>query len=97
MDARLGAMAEDATSVFLVTLEGVEAGDALTVLAFVSAETGEAAEAAAVAELLGFGWSDVRALRHGEVIDAAALPDDFREAMDQALKFGSGLIIYETP
>jgi len=95
MDARLGAV--DTPNVFLVTLEGVEGGDALTVLAFVRAETGEAAEAAAAEELVGFGWSNVQALRHGEVVDAAALPPDFREAMDQALKFGSGLIIYEAP
>jgi len=90
-------MADDEPSVFLVTLEGVEDGDALSVLAFVRAGTGEAAETAAVAELLGFGWSEVRALRHGEVVDAAALPADFRAAMDQALTFGSGLIIYEAP
>jgi hypothetical protein len=95
MDARLGAV--DTPRVFLVTLEGVEGVDALTVLAFMRAETGEAAEAAAAAELVRFGWSDVRALRHGEVVDAAALPADFRAAMDQALKFGSGLIIYEAP
>jgi hypothetical protein len=89
-------MAEEPT-VFLVTLEGLEAGAALSALAFVRAGSGEAAEAAAAAELIAFGWTAVRALRHGEVVDAAALPADFRDPMDQALRFGTGLIIYEAP
>ena len=84
--------------VFLVTLEGLEAGASegpLTVLAFVKAETAEAAEAAAAAELSAFEWTGVRALRSGEVVDAQALPDDFRAAFDTALRHGCGLIVYD--
>ena len=86
-----------AAGVFVVTLEGVEAAGAspLTVLAFVRAATARAAEAGAVAELAGLGWSDVGALRSGEVTDAVALPEDFRGAMATARRFGCGLIIYD--
>jgi len=86
-----------AARVFVVTLEGVEAQGAppLTVLAFVRAATAEAAEAGAAAELAGLGWSAVQVLRSGEVTDAAALPEDFRGAMQTALRFGCGLIIYD--
>lgn len=88
-------MDSEPVGVFVVTLEGIEANAALTVLAFVKAETAEAAEAAAADELQNLGWTDVRALRCGEVVDAAALPDDFRGAMATALRFGCGLIIYD--
>ena len=97
MDSAVAAMDAEPVGVWLVTLEGVEAvgGPVLTVLAFVRAETGAAAEAGAVAELAGLGWSQVAALRSGEVVDAAAVPEDFRQAMDEALRFGCGLIVYD--
>lgn len=83
-------------AVFVVTLEGMEAGEGpLTVLAFMRAETAAEAEAGAIVEVEGLGWSQVVVLRCGEVTDAAALPEDFRNAMATALKFGSGLIIYD--
>ncbi|ODT89195.1 hypothetical protein [Phenylobacterium sp. SCN 70-31] len=85
--------------VFLVTLEAVEApGDVpLTVLAFARAGDEAAAQAAAVAELEGFGWRDIRPLRVGELIDRDALPDDFRDAVANADRFGCGLIVYDEP
>lgn len=84
-------------TVSVVTLEGVEAPGtpALTVLAFVRAATPAAAEAGALAELAALGWSNVRALRTGEVTDPGALPEDFRGAMETALRFGCGLIVYD--
>ena len=86
-------------AVFVVTLEGVEAAGApaLTVLAFVSAAADAQAEAAAVRELEGLGWRDVSALRSGEITDEAALPDDFRAALETARRYGCGLIIYDEP
>ena len=56
-----------------------------------------AAGKVAVAELQGFGWSDIRIERAGEVTNADALPDDFRDAMANALTWGCGLIIYDEP
>ena len=90
-------MDAEPVGVWLVTLQGVETeGEpALTVLAFVKADTEAAAEAGAAAGLAGLGWSQVTALRSGEVVDAAALPQDFRGAMDEALRFGCGLIVYD--
>jgi len=88
-----------ADSVFLVTLEAVETpgGPTLTVLAFAKAETPDAAGAVATDELAGFGWRDIRALRTGELVDFSALPDDFRDAVATAQRFGCGLIIYDEP
>ena len=89
----------DPAAVFVVTLEAVEAGvgPPLTVLAFARADTGAAAEAAAAADLAEQGFAHIRALRTAEVIDAPALPDDFRNAYETALKWGCALIIYEEP
>jgi len=92
-------MTADRPSVFLVTLEAVEvAGSAgLTVLAFACAETEGAARAVAIDDLQGLGWTGIRIVRTGELVDFAALPDDFRGAVDTALRFGCGLIIYDEP
>jgi hypothetical protein len=85
--------------VFVVTLQGVEVdgGPPLTVLAFVSADERDEAEPEAVRELERLGWGAVRALRSGEVVDEAALPEDFRGAMDNARRYGCALIIYDEP
>ncbi len=86
-------------TVFVVTLEAVEADglSPLTVLAFARADDEAAAGAVATAELTGFGWRDIRILRAGEVTNPDALPDDFRDAMANALTWGCGLIIYDEP
>jgi hypothetical protein len=87
-------------AIFVVTLEAVEGaggGPRLTVLAFVPGTSGAEAEAAAAAELGSFGWSDIRTLRHGEVTDEAALPEDFRGAFANARRHGCGLIVYDRP
>ncbi len=86
-------------TVFVVTLEAVEADGqpALTVLAFARADEEAAAGRVAVAELERLDWRDIRILRAGEVTNPDALPDDFRDAMAQALTWGCGLIIYDEP
>ena len=84
-------------AIFVVTLEGVEDGTRLTALAFVRAPDGTAAEAAGARELADLGWTGVVALRHGEVIDAQAMPADFQGAMETVSRYGSALIIYEAP
>ena len=86
-------------AVFLVTLQAVETagGPALTVLAFAQAPTEDAAIGVATDELAGFGWTGIEALRTGEIIDFAALPEDFRAAVETARRFGCGLIIYDEP
>ena len=92
-------MSAAADSVFLVTLEAVETagGPLLTVLAFAKAETSDAAGVMAADELASFGWTDIRALRTGELVDFTALPEDFRDAVATAQRFGCGLIIYDEP
>jgi len=92
-------VAAESVPVFVVTLEGVEppATAALTVLAFVTAPTAEAAEATGAAEVAALGWIDVAVVRSGEVTDASALPADFAGAMETARRFGCGLIIYDEP
>ena len=92
-------MSESPADVFVVTLEAVEPGAAgpLTVLAFVRAADETAAERDAAVELARCGFVSSQALRTAHVIDAAALPEDFRSAMATALRYGCGLIIYDEP
>ena len=86
-------------SVFLVTLKAVETPGAapLTVLAFARADDEDAAKAVATADLDGLGWTDVAVERTGALVDWEALPADFRGAVDTAVRFGCGLIIYDEP
>ena len=85
--------------VFLITLQAVEppATAPLTVLAFALAATVDEATATAKAELASFGWIEIQALRTGELMDEAALPADFRDAVANARRYGCGLIIYDEP
>lgn len=86
-------------TVFLVTLQAVEAPGAapLTVLAFARADDEPAARSVATSDLEGLGWTDIAVERVGELVDWAALPEDFRGAVDTAVRFGCGLIIYDEP
>jgi hypothetical protein len=92
-------MTADRPSVFLVTLAAVEVvgSAALTVLAFARADTEDAAKAVAVEDLHRLGWTDIQVVRTGELVDFTALPEDFRGAVDTAVRFGCGLIIYDQP
>jgi hypothetical protein len=92
-------MAAERPTVFLVTLQGVElAGSApLTVLAFARADDEDAAAAVAVADLEGLGWTGIAVERIGALVDWDALPDDFRSAVDTAIRYGCGLIVYDDP
>jgi hypothetical protein len=80
-----------------VTLRAVEqeGSPPLTVLAFARAADEDAAGAVAIADLEGLGWRDVAVQRIGALVDHDALPDDFRAAVDTAMRFGCGLIIYD--
>ncbi len=86
-------------AIFLVTLQAVETtgGPPLAVLAFARADGETAAMKVAVDELAAFGWTDIEAVRTGEITDFDALPHDFRPAVDTARRFGCGLIIYDPP
>lgn len=88
-------MGQEPADVFVVTLEAREDGRLASVLAFAQAATEGAAETAATAELAHFGWRDIQVLRTAQVIDEAALPEDFRDAMANARTYGCGLIIYD--
>jgi hypothetical protein len=92
-------MTADRPRVFLVTLQAVEApgAPALTVLAFARADDEAAGQAVATTDLEGLGWTDIQVQRVGELVDWDALPDDFRSAVDTAVRFGCGLIIYDEP
>jgi hypothetical protein len=83
--------------VFVVTLSGRErpGGRRLTVLAFTVAGDEAAALARAAGQLAAEDWREVEALRAGEVVDEAAVPDDFAAAMANARRFGCALIIYD--
>ncbi len=83
--------------IFVVTLDAQEAGKGLTILAFVRAQEESEASEIAVREALRDGFSQPTVLRAAEVIDAGAMPGDFREAMAGALRYGSWLIAYDTP
>ena len=82
-----------------MTLQAVEdAGSSpLTVLAFARAEDEAAASAVAVADLEGLGWREIAVQSIGALVDHGALPDDFRGAVETAMRFGCGLIIYDEP
>lgn len=86
-------------SVFLVTLQAVETPGAapLTVLAFARADDERSAQGVAVTDLRGLGWTDITVIRIGALVDWDALPGDFQGAVDTAVKFGCGLIIYDEP
>ncbi|HKP78602.1 MAG TPA: hypothetical protein VJU34_05705 [Phenylobacterium sp.] len=92
-------MDEVAAGVFVVTLEAVENGAAAprTILAFVVASSARDAEATARREAARDGFTGPNVLRTAEVVDAAAVPDDFRPAMASARRYGSWLIVYEDP
>lgn len=83
--------------VFVVTLDAEEAGKGLTILAFVRAAAEAQAEATAIREVLRDGFTQPVAQRTAEVIDAGALPEDFKDALAGALRYGSWLIVYDEP
>lgn len=92
-------MDQASAGVFVVTLEALDGGrpPALTILAFVKAATQADAEAVASVEVGRDGFTDPRVLRTAEVIDAAAMPADFGDAMASAQRYGCGLIVYDEP
>jgi hypothetical protein len=72
-------------------------GRRYTILAFARGETEAAATDAAFAGLDALGWIDGEALRCGEIVDAAAVPEDLRSAMRNAQATGCALVVYDEP
>jgi hypothetical protein len=85
--------------VFVVTLEAVEdaAQGPLTVLAFALGANGAEAEAVAAWAVGRDGFTQIQVLRSGEVTNPGDLPEDFREALANARRYGCWLIIYDAP
>lgn len=88
--------------VFVLTLQAVAGpensepdGKRYTILAFARGETEEAATAAAFRGLGARGWIDGRSLRCGEIVDAGAVPEDLRGALQSAQANGCALIVYD--
>jgi hypothetical protein len=91
-----------AATVHVVTLRAVAGlrhadpdGRRYPILAFVRAATEADATAAALRGVDQIGWDDVEPLRCGEITEPAALPDDFRDVYEQALRNGCALIVYD--
>ena len=88
--------------VFVLTMRAVAGpensqpdGKRYTILVFARGETEEAATATAFEGLAACGWIDGESLRCGEIVDAAAAPEDFKPAMRNAQLNGCALIVYE--
>ena len=56
-------------------------------------EAGAAAQALRALDLLG--WDEGVTLRCGEIVDAAAVPEDLREPMARARRDGCALVVYD--
>jgi len=86
-----------APALFVVTLTGREAPAApkLTVLAFAKGADEAAACARAAGALDALAWSEIEALRCGEVVRPEAVPEDFAAAVATASEHGCALIIYD--
>jgi len=97
-------MAEPADNVFVVTVEAVAGpgvdppdGRRYTILAFACAADEAAAALVARADLAAGGWMDIEVLRTGEIVRPEAVPDDLRNALETARRFGCALVIYDEP
>jgi len=66
-------------------------------LVFARGDSDAEAETVALQGLAARGWIDPRLIRSGEIVDAGAVPEDLRGAMQRALEGGCALIVYEQP
>jgi hypothetical protein len=66
-------------------------------LVFARGDSDADAEVAARQGLAARGWTDARLIRSGEIVDAGAVPEDLRGAMQRAREAGCALIVYEQP
>jgi hypothetical protein len=95
---------QDPIGVFVLTIEAVAGpanaepdGRRYTILAFARGDDEAEATAQAFAGLDALGWIEGRALRCGEIVDAAAVPADMQGAMARARADGCALIVYDQP
>ncbi|MDB5425982.1 MAG: hypothetical protein JWQ29_3398 [Phenylobacterium sp.] len=95
-------MDPEPSGVFVLTMQAVAGpenaqpdGRRYTILAFARGESEAAATKAAFQGLEARGWIEGEALRCGEIVDAAAVPEDLRPAMQNARQAGCALIVYD--
>ena len=88
--------------VFVLTMQAVAGpensqpdGKRYTILAFARGKTEAAASEVAFQGLAARGWTHGEALRCGEIVDAGAVPDDLKSALQNARADGCALVIYD--
>lgn len=72
-------------------------GRRYTILAFARGDTEEAATETACNGLEELGWIEHEILRCGEIVDAGAVPEDLRSALQNARDNGCALVVYDEP
>lgn len=90
--------------VFVLTMQAVAGpanaqpdGRRYDLLVFARGETEAAAGQVAFEALASLGWDQGDVLRSGEIVDAGAVPPDFRSALRNALRTGCAVIVYDEP
>ena len=72
-------------------------GRRYTILAFARGDSETVATEAACNGLEALGWIDREILRCGEIVDAGAVPEDLRSALQNARANGCALVVYDEP
>ena len=95
-------MDQEPIGVFVLTVRALAGprnsepdGKRYDILLFARGETEEAARELGAAALDDRGWDEAEILRAGEIIDAGAVPEDLKGAMQRAVRDGTALIVYE--
>ena len=66
-------------------------------LVFARGEDEAAAGAVALNGLAALGWEEPEILRSGEIVDAGAVPEDLKGALERARASGCAIIVYDEP
>lgn len=97
-------MDQEPIGVFVLTMTAVAGpqnaepdGRRYDLLVFARGDDEEAAHAVAEAGLAARGWIESVLVRSGEIVDAGAVPEDLRGAMQRARDNGCALIVYDEP
>jgi hypothetical protein len=72
-------------------------GRRYTILAFARGDSEAAATDEALGGLEALGWIDREILRCGEIVNARAVPEDLRSALQNARANGCALVVYDEP
>ena len=95
-------MDQEPIGVFVLTVRALAGprnsdpdGKRYDILVFARGDTEEAARAAGSAALDDRGWDEPEILRAGEIVDAGAVPEDLKGAVERAVQNGCALIVYE--